>query len=235
MGVSLWQAVCAAMVALASVNIVRQLVASSNAFNSVTVQSFHYFSRPHDAVTDDKIAAALPRLRESRSAWVGSDISRNSSAYMTVLNEPQRQELRNAVAAAAALVAAGGASMASLSAADLPLPTLSSEVSRWKRELQGVNGLGFHVIRGIPVESWTSREQEVFAWAFGRQLGTPGAQNNEGDLLGHVKDVGADPLTARQYKTNARILPHCDAADVVGLLCVPFRLNDSLDHCSGLH
>ena len=39
-------------------------------------------------------------------------------------------------------------------------------------------------------------------------------------LLGHVRDTGADPRTERQYKTAAAIGYHCDAADVVGLLAL---------------
>jgi hypothetical protein len=50
----------------------------------------------------------------------------------------------------------------------------------------------------------------------------PGAQNEEGDLLGHVKDLSATARHAdeRLYRTNKSIRFHCDAADVVGLLCL---------------
>ena len=51
-------------------------------------------------------------------------------------------------------------------------------------------------------------------------LGTCGAQDNSGELLGHVMDTGADPTVERQYKTRAAIDYHCDAAEVVGLLCL---------------
>jgi len=53
-------------------------------------------------------------------------------------------------------------------------------------------------------------------------LGEPGAQNPQGELLGHVVDSGDDaskPLI-RLYRTAARIAWHCDLADVVGLLCL---------------
>lgn len=52
------------------------------------------------------------------------------------------------------------------------------------------------------------------------------AQNGAGDLLGHVRDVrggqgaGTGAAKVRQYLTNEAIAFHCDAADVVGLLCV---------------
>lgn len=85
----------------------------------------------------------------------------------------------------------------------------------------GAAGRGWARLRcgpGVPVEDWSPHEQQVFFGPSGAS--TPGAQNNDGDLLGHVRDVGADSRTERQYKTAAHILPHCDAADAVGLLCV---------------
>jgi hypothetical protein len=56
----------------------------------------------------------------------------------------------------------------------------------------------------------------------GLHLGTPGAQNLEGDLLGHVTDLSATARHAdeRLYRTNKNIRFHCDAADVVGLMCL---------------
>ncbi|MEZ5230971.1 MAG: TauD/TfdA family dioxygenase [Acidimicrobiales bacterium] len=50
----------------------------------------------------------------------------------------------------------------------------------------------------------------------------PGAQNPDRELLGHVKDYGeasTSPLV-RLYRTTGDIAFHCDAADVVGLLCL---------------
>jgi len=83
-------------------------------------------------------------------------------------------------------------------------------------------GLGFVVVSGAPVERWTQDEAERFFWAFGQHLGTPGLQNPQGDLLGHVTDTGdgaMDPLV-RLYRTASNINYHCDGADVVGLLCL---------------
>jgi hypothetical protein len=53
----------------------------------------------------------------------------------------------------------------------------------------------------------------------GHYFGTPGAQNPEGDLLGHVRDqrTGGD---VRYYRTNKELAVHTDAADFVGLLCL---------------
>jgi hypothetical protein len=59
-------------------------------------------------------------------------------------------------------------------------------------------------------------------WSLGLHLGRPGAQNPQGDLLGHVVDTGEDATDpfVRRYRTNGDIAYHCDLADVVGLLCL---------------
>jgi hypothetical protein len=106
-----------------------------------------------------------------------------------------------------------------LTARDLPLPTLAPRIAGWRQEL--VRGRGFVVLRGVPVQEWSQAESEAFFWLLGQHLGLPGAQNPEGDLLGHVRDQGHDDQTEiRAYRTRTRIDFHCDAADVVGLLCL---------------
>ncbi len=76
------------------------------------------------------------------------------------------------------------------------------------------------MLRGVPVERWTESESEVFFWCLGQHLGIPGAQNPQRDLLGHVRDTGESPEKVRHYRTRVNINFHCDAADVVGLLCL---------------
>ncbi len=107
-----------------------------------------------------------------------------------------------------------------MTAADLPLPALAPEIARWRHEL--ASGRGFHVVSGVPVDRWSDAEAERFFWCLGLHLGVPGAQNVAGDLLGHVTDTGdqADDAYVRLYRTPADIAYHCDAADVVGLLCL---------------
>ena len=56
----------------------------------------------------------------------------------------------------------------------------------------------------------------------GTLLGEPVSQNAMGHILGHVKDIGADYARPdhRGYQTAARLAYHCDASDIVGLLCL---------------
>jgi hypothetical protein len=102
----------------------------------------------------------------------------------------------------------------------LPLPRLERKISAWRHEL--MQGRGFVIVSGFPVEEWGEARSALAFWALGHHLGIPGAQNPDGELLGHVKDYGeqADSPNVRLYRTASDIRFHCDAADVVGLLCL---------------
>jgi hypothetical protein len=174
---------------------------------SYAEQSAHYFRRPHEG-------PALAPLA-TPAAWRGAELSRRSD-WRLRLTPAQVDELERALAAATA----SGKPDAELTAADFPLPGLAAELARWRGELE--RGLGFLLVSGVPVERWSQAQAERFFWCLGLQLGRPGAQNVAGDLLGHVADTGedaADPYV-RLYRTRAHIAYHCDAADVVGLLCL---------------
>ncbi|HRO59673.1 MAG TPA: TauD/TfdA family dioxygenase, partial [Burkholderiaceae bacterium] len=60
-------------------------------------------------------------------------------------------------------------------------------------------------------------------WGIGAHLGPAFAQNAQGDVLGHVRDLGADwktDMKARGYQTRLHLPFHNDSTDVVGLLCL---------------
>ena len=102
----------------------------------------------------------------------------------------------------------------------LLLPRLEPKISAWRHEL--VHGRGFVIVSGLPVEEWGEARSALAFWALGHHLGVPGAQNPDGELLGHIKDYGeqAESPDVRLYRTTSNIRFHCDAADVVGLLCL---------------
>ena len=93
--------------------------------------------------------------------------------------------------------------------------------ARWRDEIQSGRGFsGGHGRAGARVEDEV--DASICFWCLGLHMGRPGAQNPQGDLLGHVRDAGADARDAfvRLYRTAANPAYHCDAADVVGLLCL---------------
>jgi len=171
-------------------------------------QAVRFFAgRPHVGVPRGPLA--IP------AAWTGAEI-RARGEFRQRLTDAEIAEIETALGRAKA----SGKPTIELTADDLPLPRLSRRIAAWRDELR--DGLGFVVVTGVPVDRWPQGDAERFFWAFGQHLGTPGLQNPQGDLLGHVLDTGAaatDPLV-RLYRTASNINYHCDGADVVGLLCL---------------
>ncbi len=110
--------------------------------------------------------------------------------------------------------------LAHMTKSDFPLPCLAPSIAAWRHEVS--DGRGLQVVSGVPVDAWSDEESSIFFWGLGQHLGLPGAQNRKGELLGHVRDTGADKSNryVRQYLTTQNIPFHCDAADMVGLLCL---------------
>ena len=86
-----------------------------------------------------------------------------------------------------------------------------------------INGRGFVLMRGLPVERWSMREAATAYFGIGCHFGNARSQNAKGHVLGHVRDLGrnavSDP-TARIYQTRERQTYHTDSCDIVGLLCL---------------
>jgi len=172
-------------------------------YRALRHQTLHYFARPHTQSIETPI--------EGASAWRGDALSEADWQYR--FSQAEIAELDTAVAH----VQATGKPLAKLRARDFPLPTLAARIKEWRQTLR--DGRGFLLLRGTPVERWTHAQSRLFYWCLGHHIGVPGAQNPEGDLLGSVRDEGAGD-DARYYRTNKAIAFHCDAADVVGLLCL---------------
>ena len=84
------------------------------------------------------------------------------------------------------------------------------------------DGAGIALIRGLPMDEIDLIDAAVIYWAIGRHLGKALSNNPEGDVLGHITDLGKDysDATVRGYQTNVTMDYHCDQSSIVGLLCV---------------
>jgi hypothetical protein len=174
---------------------------------SFAAQALRYFDRPHGDVLRTPLHVA--------AAWRGETM-RHRSDWIIPLSPAQIGELDRARAA----VRARGLDLAAVRREDFPLPTLGPAVAAWAEEL--AHGRGFVLLRGLPVAHWGDADAALVFWGLGQHLGEPGAQNPDGDLLGHVTDMGEEPSRpyVRRYRTSGDIAYHCDLADVVGLLCL---------------
>ncbi|ORY68577.1 uncharacterized protein BCR38DRAFT_335096 [Pseudomassariella vexata] len=102
-----------------------------------------------------------------------------------------------------------------------PLPNLSARLEVLRKDL--VDGKGFFLFKGLPVQKWGLHKSAVAYMGLGTYLGYFLSQNGRGHVLGHVKDLGEDPRRTdkvRIYRTNERQYFHTDAGDLVGLLCI---------------
>ncbi len=100
---------------------------------------------------------------------------------------------------------------------DFPLPTLALKIASWMRELD--RGRGFILLRGFPVDQHSEAVCTEIYWGLGLHMGRAVSQNTDGDLVGHIRDTGADPNAygVRLYKTRAEQDFHTDGADIIGL------------------
>jgi len=123
------------------------------------------------------------------------------------------------------------AALASVNKVNIGIPALSREhfvVPRLQRKIQVIlhdleDGRGFVLVRGLPIERYSKADAATIYWGIGAQLGPAFAQNAQGDMLGHVRDLGADwktDMKARGYQTRFQLPFHNDSTDVVGLLCL---------------
>lgn len=104
--------------------------------------------------------------------------------------------------------------------ADFPLPVLGPRLKDMVDELE--SGRGFVMMRGLDRLGLDPAGLRDVYWGLAQHMGRTISQNSTGALIGEVFDRGLDYAdnNVRGHTTNAEIGPHCDTADVVGLLCV---------------
>jgi hypothetical protein len=170
-------------------------------------QALRYFQRDHEEIRRHRVGGP--------AAWRGAEM-RLRDDWIVELTAAQVDEIDHARDAARRR----GLLLEDVGRPDFPLPSLAPLLRQWSDEL--LHGRGFLLVRGLPVDQWSDADAGLVFWGLGQHLGEPGAQNPQGDLLGHVVDTGeeaGDPHV-RRYRTAGDIAYHCDLADAVGLLCL---------------
>jgi Taurine catabolism dioxygenase TauD, TfdA family len=153
---------------------------------------------------------------EGPSAWIGAAQARNPQAWTYRLSATEIAEIETATAA----VRARDLDIAAIRRADFPLPTLGPVLDQLRDEI--INGRGFVLLRGLPVDRRPIAESATAYWGIGTYFGSARSQNAKGHVLGHVRDLGltsTDPRV-RIYQTAERQHFHTDSCDIVSLLCL---------------
>lgn len=164
----------------------------------------------------DSILDEIPEEITGPAAWLGRNMQGRSDEWIVHLSPGDVAELE----AAARHFLSLERDLGEIAAADFPLPSFGAHLAGLKEKL--LRGIGFEVLRGLPVDRYDQLFAATIFCGIGTHLGSARSQNASGHILGHVRDTGvssADPNT-RIYQTAERQSFHTDSADVVGLLCL---------------
>jgi len=144
------------------------------------------------------------------STWLGPELLATQDDWIRGPTTAQISDLDRALATAKA----SGKTMAELTRDDFPLPVLAPAIAEWMESLQ--NGRDFINVKGIPVAQHSGEDIGLIHWGLGLRLGTAVSQNAAGDVVGHVRDTGADPndTSVRLYKTRVDLGFHSDGSDL---------------------
>jgi hypothetical protein len=151
------------------------------------------------------------------AAWRGAELAAQPTRWTYRLTDADIGEIDRAIAA----VRASGISLDRISPATFQVPGLGRRLDEvLNREL--LNGLGFHLMTGLPVERYGIEEAAIAFLGVGSHFGSFRSQNAKGHLLGHVRDLGLDVRNkdVRYYQTTRQLEYHTDSCDIVGLLCL---------------
>ena len=152
----------------------------------------------------------------TRAAWRGQDIAAGEE-WLYRLSGEEIEEIDGALRQ----LKAGGRQIPAAGKEDFPLGRFARTLRLLQTEIE--NGLGIMVIRGLPRDRYTAEEMGLLYWGIGAHFGRAVAQNAQGDVLGHVRDMGRDSqrdMHARGYQTASLLPFHNDSCDVVGLCCL---------------
>jgi hypothetical protein len=150
------------------------------------------------------------------TAWLGKDMAANPERWLLRLGTAEIRELEDA----AQTFLSGTKDIGALTKQDFPLPTFGGHLAELSKTL--TDGIGFEVLRGLPVATYSQEMRATIFCGIGAHLGKARSQNAMGHILGHVRDTGADAndTNTRIYQTAQRQTFHTDSADVVVLLCI---------------
>ena len=153
---------------------------------------------------------------EGARVWRGPQIAARSDEWTYRFDEAEIAELDAAIAG----VESNELDILQIRRESFALPQLGNTLRKIQDDLQ--HGVGFAVIRGIPVERYSIRQSAIAYFGIGSHLGEAVSQNARGHALGHVCNLGVDPdlPTGRGYQSSRKLKFHTDPVDTVGLLCL---------------
>ncbi|MGI9262913.1 MAG: TauD/TfdA family dioxygenase [Woeseiaceae bacterium] len=158
----------------------------------------------------------IPKRQKCAHAWYGPELNNDPTAWIIELGDAEIDEIE----VATARIGRRGIPIVDITRENFLLPQLGKKLEALSEQL--VKGIGFALLRRIPVERYDIEVAANMFYGIGAHLGSARMQNAMGHVLGHVRDLDmrSDAPDVRIYQTNERQTFHTDSSDVVGLLCL---------------
>jgi Taurine catabolism dioxygenase TauD, TfdA family len=165
----------------------------------------------------------MPQVIASPADWRASDLAANTD-WIAHFSPDECAEID----AALRVAQARGATLETLTRDDFPLPRVGTRIAELREHIE--NGRGIRVLRGLPTAPYTKDELRLIYWGLGRHIGTAVSQSKDGDLLGDVRNFGADVFGAegRGYKSKQQLSFHTDSCDVVALMVLRIAMSGGI-------
>lgn len=150
---------------------------------------------------------------DHRAAWRVEELG-DSSEFALRLESRHLDALDGAVSRSKR----AGIPVESLTRQSFPLDSIARDVEAWRHEV--MQGRGLVLIKGFPVGDYSVDDLGRMFMGLGTHFGTPVSQNNLGEKLGHVINVGNRDRRERAYRNSRGLNLHTDRCDYVGMLCL---------------
>jgi hypothetical protein len=147
------------------------------------------------------------------AGWRQRDVA-DSADWSYKISDEEKSEIENAF-----LIARGREKpLHDLTADDFPLPVFGKTLRDIVSGLE--TGLGFQVVKGLPIGDKTEDDARLLSWGVGLHIGVALPQNDSGTLIHDVRDRGeTSQQTLRGNGSSEEIQFHIDPCDVVALFC----------------
>ena len=167
--------------------------------------------------TDASTESTGKQLRKpitEAAAWRANELE-DTSRWLVQLSEEEIAEIVKATRNAAE----NNFEIGEFGADDFDIPLFAERVEDIRDRVE--NGVGFVLIRGVPVDLFDIETAKLMNWGLGAYIGEAISQNARGELVAEVTDLGfdKDKANVRGYVTKAGGSPHCDSCDAVSLVC----------------
>ena len=166
-----------------------------------------------------KSAAVLGEPVDDPGAWLPQEFAERSE-WRHELSVKEIESLLNMAAQVREKIGNDPSGLLRLNKDAFQLGACSQLPAKIFEELK--NGSGVMLVRGLPVAAMDPVDVATVYWGIGRHLGMALSNNPDGDMLGHVTDLGKtqDDPESRGYQTREAMDYHCDQSSIVGLICI---------------